>query len=108
MEVFEEIYQGAFRPDFEKRGKAYEAVSEKLREKIQAFSAGLTDDQWRLLDEIMTLSADWKACGRRSFSARGCKWACGWGFPAGRRNSRRRPRGPRRKAACAPVFLGIL
>ena len=45
MEVFEEIYQGAFRPDFEKRGKAYEAVSEKLREKIQAFSAGLTDDQ---------------------------------------------------------------
>ena len=50
MEVFEEIYQGAFRPDFEKRGKAYEAVSEKLREKIQAFSAGLTDAQWRLLD----------------------------------------------------------
>ena len=38
MEVFEEIYQGAFRPDFEKRGKAYEAVSEKLREKIQVFS----------------------------------------------------------------------
>lgn len=58
MEVFEEIYRGTFHPDFEKRGKAYEAVLEQLQEKIRAFSTALTDEQWLLLDEIMMLSAD--------------------------------------------------
>ena len=80
MEVFEEIYQGAFRPDFEKRGKAYEAVSEKLREKIQAFSAGLTDDQWRLLDEIMTLSADLESLRAEELFRQGLQMGLRLGF----------------------------